>query len=285
MVALLQALSETSEDEEGARLLGLSRVAEGTLFAATWPTSPDKVRTLTNSDGEQAMPLFSGLDNLEAAARRFGWLNPDGSLSFREMPAREALQSAVAQAVHFVVLDIHAEYATEFTRDEVGAGAARGAADASGLAARGRTAQDALAIARSPRSVRRSSDQGQHQAFSTERAAASPSGRLAAAAIKKAQGGIAEIDLPFAERGTGPDRGAAAARSRVDRRDAPARDRQARPARRSAAADSQGAASAPARKETKKAMPWRILRGRRLCSLVPRSPRRRRRSRRGRARA
>ena len=34
MVALLQALSETKEDEEGARLLGLSRVAEGTLFVA-----------------------------------------------------------------------------------------------------------------------------------------------------------------------------------------------------------------------------------------------------------
>lgn len=106
-------------DEDSDRLRALVELARGTVFAATWPSSPEAVRTLANSDGEQAMPLFSGLDTLQSAAQRFGWMNPDGSFAFRELPAREALQSAIEQGVHYVVLDIYADHAAEFAQHEI----------------------------------------------------------------------------------------------------------------------------------------------------------------------
>src|SRR6476469_7151858 len=65
------------------------------------------------------MPLFTGMDALESAARRFGWALPDGSVTHRELDAAEALRGAVANAVHFVVLDICADHSVEFAREEI----------------------------------------------------------------------------------------------------------------------------------------------------------------------
>jgi hypothetical protein len=116
-VTLRLALLHAEEDAERLRALG--ELVRGTVLAATWPNAPDAVRTLTNSDGEKAMPLFSGMDTLEHAARRFGWMDPSGSFTFRELPAREALESAIAQGVHYAVLDIYADHATEFAYHEM----------------------------------------------------------------------------------------------------------------------------------------------------------------------
>jgi hypothetical protein len=115
----LRSLLLRALDDEDARAQALAVVSQRRVLAATWPASPESVRTLTNSDGELAMPLFTGPDELAAAAERFGWLNPDGSLSSRELSAREALQSALAQRVHFVVLDLCARHAAEFAQDEI----------------------------------------------------------------------------------------------------------------------------------------------------------------------
>src|SRR5262249_52377047 len=89
-----------------------------TVFAATWPSPNEAPRTLTNSHGESALPIFSGVDTLEIGANRFSWREPDGSLRFREMPAREALRYALARQVHFVVLDVGFEQAVEFALEE-----------------------------------------------------------------------------------------------------------------------------------------------------------------------
>jgi hypothetical protein len=106
--------------DDRARVDALVALAQRTVFAATWPTDPESgVRTLTSSGGETAMPIFTGQDILKDAAVRFGWNNPDGTLSSRELGAREALRRAVARGVQLVVVDIGSEHAVEFSRAEI----------------------------------------------------------------------------------------------------------------------------------------------------------------------
>jgi hypothetical protein len=106
-------------DDDDTRLDVLRVILRRRVLVATWPHSPESVRTLTNSSGEQAMPLFTGFDVLLEAAHRFGWTSPDGSVSHRELAAADALRGAVANNVHFIVLDISTECAVEFGREEV----------------------------------------------------------------------------------------------------------------------------------------------------------------------
>jgi hypothetical protein len=117
-IAFRRLLADAGGGEQ-TRVDALVVLAQRTVFAATWPGQNQAVRTLTNSGGETAMPLFTGRDVLDETAARFGWLNPDGSLSFREMDARDALRHALGRGVHFVVIDIGSEHAVEFARDEI----------------------------------------------------------------------------------------------------------------------------------------------------------------------
>lgn len=117
-IAFRRVLAESTAGEQ-ARVDALVVLAQRKLYAATWPGPNQVARTLTNSDGETALPLFTGLDALDATATRFGWRDPDGSLQFRELGAREALRHALARGVHFVVLDIGTDHSVEFSRDEL----------------------------------------------------------------------------------------------------------------------------------------------------------------------
>jgi len=117
--AFRRLLGQIGSDER-ARVDALVALAQRTVFAATWPTDPESgIRTLTSSDGSTAMPIFTGLDTLKAAALRYGWNNPDGTLSSRELGAREALRRAVARSVQMVVVDIGSDHAVEFGRNEI----------------------------------------------------------------------------------------------------------------------------------------------------------------------
>jgi SseB protein N-terminal domain len=117
-IAFRRVLAESTAGEQ-ARVDALVVLAQRNLYAATWPGPNQVARTLTNSDGETALPLFTGLDSLETTATRFGWRDPDGSIQFRELNAREALRHALARGVHYVVLDIGTEHSVEFARDEL----------------------------------------------------------------------------------------------------------------------------------------------------------------------
>jgi hypothetical protein len=117
-IAFRRVLSEATAGEQ-ARVDALVVLAQRTLFVATWPGPNQIARTLTNSDGETALPLFTGLDALETTATRFGWRDPDGSLQFRQLGARDALRHALARGVHFVVIDIGTDHSVEFARDEL----------------------------------------------------------------------------------------------------------------------------------------------------------------------
>jgi hypothetical protein len=116
-IAFRRVLSEANAGEQ-ARVDALIVLAQRTVYAATWP-GQQTARTLTNSHGESALPLFTGLDVLDVTATRFGWRNPDGTLQFRELGAREALRHALTRNVHFVVIDLGSEHSVEFAREEL----------------------------------------------------------------------------------------------------------------------------------------------------------------------
>jgi SseB protein N-terminal domain len=117
-IAFRRVLAEANAGEQ-ARVDALVVLSQRTVYAATWPGQNQAARTLTNSEGESALPLFTGMDVLDTTATRFGWRNADGSLQFRELGAREALRHALARGVHFVVVDIGCEHSVEFAREEL----------------------------------------------------------------------------------------------------------------------------------------------------------------------
>ena len=105
--------------DDDARSAALDALCERSVVAPTLSGSGDALRTLTNANGDKAMPLFSGKDTLQAAAKRFGWSSGDGAPAMRELSAREAMQSALVQGVQFVVFDVGAAHCVEFASDEV----------------------------------------------------------------------------------------------------------------------------------------------------------------------
>jgi hypothetical protein len=117
-IAFRRVLAEASASEQ-ARVDALMALWQRTVYAATWPGPNQAARTLTNSHGESALPLFTGLDALDASATRYGWRGPDGTLLFRELPAREAVRHALARNVQFVVMDIGCEHCVELAREEL----------------------------------------------------------------------------------------------------------------------------------------------------------------------
>ncbi|HTU60155.1 MAG TPA: SseB family protein, partial [Polyangiales bacterium] len=116
-IAFRLALAEASEQEQ-ARADALLAFWQRPIFVATWPSPNEAPRTLTNSQGETALPLFTGLDTLELGADRFSWREPNGSIRFREMSAREAFRYALTRQVNFVVVDVGFEHNVEFAREE-----------------------------------------------------------------------------------------------------------------------------------------------------------------------
>jgi hypothetical protein len=135
---------------ERARGDALNLLLSCRVLVATWPSSPEAVRTLTNSDGEQAMPMFSGRHELLTAARRFGWTLADGSMNSRELAALDVLKSALAQGTDFVVVDICAGHAVEFGRDEIESALASPRASKPGNARRASSRRPPVKLAQMP---------------------------------------------------------------------------------------------------------------------------------------
>lgn len=115
--AFRRLLADAGSSEQ-ARVDALVAFSQRLVLAPTWP-GQQAVRTLTNHEGETAMPLFTGQDVLDETASRFGWRNADGSLPMRRLEAREALMQALARGVQFVVVDIGSPHAMEFGRLEI----------------------------------------------------------------------------------------------------------------------------------------------------------------------
>lgn len=102
-----------------AKVDALVALAQRTVLIPIWSHANNAFRTLVNAEGMTALPVFTSVPLLSAAARRFGWLEADGKVAHREVGSRAALRHAVAQNLPFVVVDIASPHSLEITRAEV----------------------------------------------------------------------------------------------------------------------------------------------------------------------
>lgn len=102
-----------------AKVDALLALSQRTIFVVPWGAGVEGYRTLVNSGGLAALPIFSDPEELERAATRFGWVSPDGSTPRAEVGARRAFTYAKEKNIGFVVLDIVADHALEVSRDEL----------------------------------------------------------------------------------------------------------------------------------------------------------------------
>jgi SseB protein N-terminal domain len=117
-LALQEALvAATRHPDDRARAVGALRGAE--VYATTWPTDPNSLRTLLNSAGLRAMALFTDERQLEDAAVRFGWHGVDGHVPSRRLHISEAIRVARQQQVSLVIVDITSDHALELDQGEI----------------------------------------------------------------------------------------------------------------------------------------------------------------------
>ena len=96
----------------------LIALVQRTVHVVPWPGGIEGFRSLVNSEGVAALPMFTPLEQLGEAARRYGWLAADGSAPSAEIGARAALNYAIKQNLTYVVLDIAADHVLEIAREE-----------------------------------------------------------------------------------------------------------------------------------------------------------------------
>lgn len=112
-------LLKDAADGGQAKVDAIVALSQRTVLVAIWRPGEDGYRTLRSSNGDQALPVFTDQEELEEAARRFGWVNPDGTVSHAEVGARKALRYATTRDVPFVVIDIASEHSLEIGHDEM----------------------------------------------------------------------------------------------------------------------------------------------------------------------
>src|SRR5688572_28801697 len=89
------------------------------MWAATWPTDPATLRTLTNSNGVTALAVFTDERQLEDAALRYAWLGVDGRVPSKKLHISEAIRFARQSRAQLVVVDIAADHVLELDDGEM----------------------------------------------------------------------------------------------------------------------------------------------------------------------
>lgn len=102
-----------------AKVDAIVALSQRTVWVVPWPDASAGWRTLVNSDGKSALPLFTSRAELDTAAARFGWLGPDQRAPVAEVGSRECFRYAFDKNLAFVVVDIAADHTLEITRDEL----------------------------------------------------------------------------------------------------------------------------------------------------------------------
>src|SRR5262245_56504808 len=78
-----------------AKVDALLALTQRTLLLATWDAAGSTgYRTLSNANGQTALPVFSDRAELERAATAFSWRDPSGAIFSKEVGARAALNYA-----------------------------------------------------------------------------------------------------------------------------------------------------------------------------------------------
>jgi hypothetical protein len=145
--ALKRLLSDASAGGQ-AKVDALIALSQRTVWVVPWETA-EGYRTLVNSAGLAALPIFTSLAELTEACTRFGWLRPDGAAPQKEVGARAAFTYARDQSLGFVVVDIASDHSLEIPRDEVEPLLQRGGRDSAGpFAATGRVESSLMAAVR-----------------------------------------------------------------------------------------------------------------------------------------
>ena len=114
----LRLLTEGTGDP-GAKFEALECLVTRNVWLATWEPRAEGFRTLINGDGEEALAVFSTEKELMESARRFNWLESDGSLATHESVGADILRHAWTREYAFVVVDITAEHSLEYDREEI----------------------------------------------------------------------------------------------------------------------------------------------------------------------
>ncbi len=117
--AALHRLLTDAQQGGQAKVDALIALAQRTLWVVSWPNPADGYRTLVNSGGMAALPVFTERPMLDSAAERFGWVGPDGSIAALEVGARQALSFARERSLAFVVVDIVADHSLEIAQSEL----------------------------------------------------------------------------------------------------------------------------------------------------------------------
>lgn len=118
IAALHRILTDAHADPQ-AKVDALVALAMRTVHVVPWPDGVQGYRTLVNSDGIAALPIFTTFGCLEDAAGRYGWTSADGSVPSVEIGARAALNHAVHEKLAYVVVDIASDHALEVSREEI----------------------------------------------------------------------------------------------------------------------------------------------------------------------
>jgi hypothetical protein len=101
-----------------AKVDAVTALAQRTLFVPTWRIGDDGFRTVVNSSGIAAMPVWLDLAGIEEASRMFGWAMPDGRVPYKEIGARAALGHALAHNL-LVVVELGGDPSMEIEQDEL----------------------------------------------------------------------------------------------------------------------------------------------------------------------
>jgi hypothetical protein len=115
--ALKRLLTDASQGGQ-AKVDALIALSQRILWVVPWE-GVEGYRTLVNSTGLAALPVFTSEAELNEAAQRFAWLTPAGTVSHKEIGARAAFGYAHEKNLGFVVVDITSEHSLEISRDEL----------------------------------------------------------------------------------------------------------------------------------------------------------------------
>lgn len=116
--ALQQALIAAANDPS-ERASAVHALRGASVWAATWPTDPATLRTLTNSNGVTALAVFSDEAELEEAAIRYAWLGVDGHVPSKHLHISEIVRFAKQHRAQLLVIDIAAEHALELDEGDM----------------------------------------------------------------------------------------------------------------------------------------------------------------------
>ncbi|KPK16135.1 MAG: hypothetical protein AMJ62_07060, partial [Myxococcales bacterium SG8_38] len=103
----------------GPKAEALEAISLRPIWLATWEPRAEGFRTLINATGEEALAVFSSEKQLKEAAARFGWLEPDGTVTAHRAIGGDILRHAWTREYAFVVVDVGSDHTLEYARSEL----------------------------------------------------------------------------------------------------------------------------------------------------------------------